>query len=708
MPAQAPVEPVLTKKAPALKVYDVISNVHRECVGAIRCSLPISFADARERLCALELSDSFVFLLDGEAPLTKTQEQEEELTADCKEILIRLNRSPEKRLEQARHFAALCQTDERAKTNVTQAATKANNNNDNNNNNQPKQAEQTEEELIKQRGFRTFTEKKVHKDTGEVSTVDYFLVNEEAIDMKNYLRSITDRSEFYDREPKIRLADMLFYVNKLRAFLASNKTPRVKCLEPVLKFLEEEHKETISKIEAMVSDGEICFPYLWFLFEKGTKFVTKTNGGEDVIGSSVSDTRFRCSFFGSSFQILGNLVKSNGRKFWHSQEWFQIREYDGLKKISDLPLRPMTDEEYEGLVARGRKYASLATNAAYRRYSGCMIRKLWCSVQRIEATGRVMVDGTSFQKFNPSYQGFRHNDDDKTMDQVPENLLFQCWPRLPGFSFAAKKWGELHIDDLSDVRFDEDAYQHLVMDPTKKSLIRALVSHSDAAFTDVISGKGSGCVFLLHGPPGTGKTLTAEAIAEVLHRPLYSVSVGELGTTTKELEDKLSQILSICSFWQAVLLIDEADIFLEARSEKDIQRNALVGIFLRLLEYHQGVLFLTTNRVKQFDSAFHSRISVALNYKSLDEQARRQVWQNLLSAAKIPSQNLDLDSLATIPLNGRQVKNVIRLSQTLAKDEGKDQVEKAHILRTVEIARQFERDLQTDLSGKKEAGGGAQ
>jgi len=51
----------------------------------------------------------------------------------------------------------------------------------------------------------------------------------------------------------------------------------------------------------------------------------------------------------------------------------------------------------------------------------------------------------------------------------------------------------------------------------------------------------------------------------------------------------------------------------------------MVGIFLRLLEYHQGVLFLTTNRVKSFDSAFHSRISVALKYPDLDVAQRQQV-----------------------------------------------------------------------------------
>jgi hypothetical protein len=46
-----------------------------------------------------------------------------------------------------------------------------------------------------------------------------------------------------------------------------------------------------------------------------------------------------------------------------------------------------------------------------------------------------------------------------------------------------------------------------------------------------------------------------------------------------------------------VLLIDEADVFLEKRTLTDVHRNALVSVFLRLLEYYEGILFLTTNRV---------------------------------------------------------------------------------------------------------------
>lgn len=86
---------------------------------------------------------------------------------------------------------------------------------------------------------------------------------------------------------------------------------------------------------------------------------------------------------------------------------------------------------------------------------------------------------------------------------------------------------------------------------------------------DVVQGKGKGLVSVLHGPPGTGKTLTAEGISELLKCPLYMVSAGELGTDPAKLEYELQKILDIAHSWGAVLLLDEADVFLEKREVRD-------------------------------------------------------------------------------------------------------------------------------------------
>lgn len=68
-----------------------------------------------------------------------------------------------------------------------------------------------------------------------------------------------------------------------------------------------------------------------------------------------------------------------------------------------------------------------------------------------------------------------------------------------------------------------------------------------------------------------------EIVAEEMHQPLYSMSAGELGETATEVEDSLEVVLELASKWNAILLLDECDIFLEARATADIRRNRLVS-----------------------------------------------------------------------------------------------------------------------------------
>jgi ATPase family associated with various cellular activities (AAA) len=101
------------------------------------------------------------------------------------------------------------------------------------------------------------------------------------------------------------------------------------------------------------------------------------------------------------------------------------------------------------------------------------------------------------------------------------------------------------------------------------------------------------------------------------------------------------------------VLIDEADVFLEERS-LDFFRSELVAVFLRELEYFQGILIMTTNRLKRFDTAFQSRIHVALKFNELDEDARLSVWKSALPADCEISEDA-IRKLAKKEVNGRQV-----------------------------------------------------
>lgn len=121
------------------------------------------------------------------------------------------------------------------------------------------------------------------------------------------------------------------------------------------------------------------------------------------------------------------------------------------------------------------------------------------------------------------------------------------------------------------------------------------------------------------GAPGVGKTLTAESVAEKFQRPLLPITCGDLGTDSTQVEKQLRLHFRLASLWQCVLLLDEADVFLASRERNDYHRNSIVSVFLRMMEYYTGLLFLTTNRVGSFDEAFKSRIHISLYCKCFDK-----------------------------------------------------------------------------------------
>ena len=171
--------------------------------------------------------------------------------------------------------------------------------------------------------------------------------------------------------------------------------------------------------------------------------------------------------------------------------------------------------------------------------------------------------------------------------------------------------GGFPVSRLQKVVWTDEPFQSLVIGDKQKTLVHSLVKQhrtEGTGYDDVIQGKGLGLIGLLSGSPGVGKTLTAEAISEVTKRPLYTVSAGELGTDVEKVDKHLTDILELSHRWSAILLLDEADVFLQQRDTKDVARNALVSIFLRQLEYYQGIMILTTNRLNDCDPAFESKL----------------------------------------------------------------------------------------------------
>lgn len=223
-------------------------------------------------------------------------------------------------------------------------------------------------------------------------------------------------------------------------------------------------------------------------------------------------------------------------------------------------------------------------------------------IHSCQADGRCMLDGVSFNRLNPNSRSAefgldqdQYNQQTNSFSAIPEEKLFmvgrskrlyfndesnhvlllvsyrthttfrQAWPTILGFSFSAKKWGEFSVAELGEVHFDDQAFHkyeasflpsctvsfpnstwvwnallRLVLPEEKKLLVKSLVENS-ADFTDIISGKGGGCIFLLHGSPGVGKV----QFTPLSDRPRPSWSTDEPQEARSE--TRRTDIFSSCS-----------------------------------------------------------------------------------------------------------------------------------------------------------------
>ncbi|KAI1418795.1 P-loop containing nucleoside triphosphate hydrolase protein [Xylaria sp. FL1777] len=144
-------------------------------------------------------------------------------------------------------------------------------------------------------------------------------------------------------------------------------------------------------------------------------------------------------------------------------------------------------------------------------------------------------------------------------------------------------------------------------------------------------------------------------------------------------------VLHLDKLRKCVVLLDEADVFLEQRSLEDLQRNALVSVFLRL-----GI----------FNETFKSRIQLALHYPTLGPYERLQIWRNFfdkldsLQDTTIDVNDLrdDLVELKDEEMNGRQIRNALTTARQYAKWKG-ETLTYAKLKDVIEVAGRFDKYL---------------
>jgi len=138
-------------------------------------------------------------------------------------------------------------------------------------------------------------------------------------------------------------------------------------------------------------------------------------------------------------------------------------------------------------------------------------------------------------------------------------------------------------------------------------------------------GHGTLC---FHGAPGTGKTALAEHIARALERPLLIKQASDIMSKfVGETEQQMAAMFAEAEAEKAVLLLDEADSFLQDR--RGAQRTyevTEVNEMLQGMERFRGIFICTTNLLDCLDQAALRRFTFKIQFKPLRADQRERMF----------------------------------------------------------------------------------
>ncbi|KAL6362787.1 hypothetical protein LRP88_04093 [Fusarium phalaenopsidis] len=556
----------------------------------------------------------------------------------------------------------------------------------------------------------------------------------------------------------------------------------------LLKYLDQEPRVQVKSLEDKWAKKvpTTTFAGFWLLVKPGSDVYVREDGQlnayvvDSVSGGVNYMPRGERPINAQTYHVKVWNLKYDGQVITRMSKKISVPVFDNEREIVSLPIAPTRfHDKMDGgarrreLIERGKKLFTFSKGPTFLEYTGLGLKPGWKKYNRarvivehescpwdrdefesleewdlgqdegdIGASARAprcecsqCQDLDTVKEEYPSATFSDYDDiDPNETSELSDHQYMLCMSHMFGFMLKDRSYDLLDVSGLVNVKITENAMDHLVLRPeenkdTIKAIVKTYVDSAQAELfsADFIHGKGEGQIFLLHGPPGTGKTLTAESVAEYVKRPLLSITAADLGHEPTELEKNLLQFFKNASTWDAIVLLDEADVYLEQRSVNDLRRNSIVSIFLRALDYFQGILFLTTNRVGHFDEAFMSRIHVSIGYERLDDKARETIWDNLFRKLKEDHKNGGLEiryeydakqyvkknpELKELRWNGREIRNAFQTAVALAifearaiqekgscsEEDAIPEVKEKHLSQVVSMSAAF-KTYMTDTHG---------
>lgn len=497
----------------------------------------------------------------------------------------------------------------------------------------------------------------------------YIVINIFNKQLLDILKKTMEVSDLYVSRPCIEIAYLYHAIHDIRYY---RKEKEYNCYEfnKFADYIEFLFRHEYKKMDKMIKDNKIDYKSLWYYFDKvNTIYEVKFNDHKicyqhkSFSYSSIGAMVQQLSLNGEIFAVTANgLSKCT---FTHN-----IPKYIGTKSLEffKTSIVKLKESEYPKYKEFGRKTLSYIKGTHHVKIKGKQFINVQDKLGSVHKNNvRAIIDEDGMTKFDTRVFSFQElTGTIYEPDDISDNDLLTVFPYVSCYNLGSNKiWGMTHITEIHELKYNKEAYDSLVLDKLKKEHIKALITMHNKAknkYNDIIEGKGEGLVFLLSGPPGVGKTLTAEACCEILEKPLYSVNVGDLGTNVETMEIIIERITEYITRWNAIMVINEADIFIERRESHTAHTNAMVSTFLKFLDYNTGIIFLTTNRLLDLDPAARNRVDLCLKYNELTKEDKIKIWTTLFKKWNIKEDTKIIKKLAGHKMNGRSIQKALKNS----------------------------------------------
>lgn len=266
-------------------------------------------------------------------------------------------------------------------------------------------------------------------------------------------------------------------------------------------------------------------------------------------------------------------------------------------------------------------------------------------------------------------------------------------PRLDDLRVAARSIGEHALETrASPVPTDGLGWDDLVVPAAVAAALRSLERRCELR-EEIARGQrargAAGVRALLLGPSGVGKTLAATVLASQLGRRAYRVDLAAIfDKYVGETEKHIDEILAATEQLDCVLVIDEGDTLLGARTDgstaNDRYANLETNFLLQRLEEYTGIVVVTSNAGDRIDPAFARRMENTVTFPRPRSAERVAIWRLHLPPDHGVTE-MELHRLASEHrLTGGQIRNAAMHARMLSLDAG-DRLDARHLEEAVTV-----------------------